>query len=112
MEVDEPIQEPVQQEKPKKKKKKKINLKLKINEDSNHINELSGVGDEAKVVDSMSSSTYSQIHVSQEQIELQDQMDKFAPQVKGDTITLTKKFVEPNETMDSLADVSMTSNSL
>ena len=112
MEAEEPIQNPVQQEKPKNKKKKKMNLKLKINEESNHINALSGVGDEAKIIDSMSSSTYSQIHVSQEQIELQDQMDKFAPQVKGDTITLTKTFVEPKETYDSMSDVSMTSNSL
>jgi hypothetical protein len=39
-------------------------------------------------------------------------MNKFAPQVQGNTITLKKKFVDGAGTLESNADVSMTSNSL
>lgn len=112
MDVDEPM-DPVDQTK-QKKKKKRPGLKLKLPDDHKapQLSESAGVGEETKASDSMGSSTYSQIHVSQAQIDLENDLDKFAPQVKGDTIVLTKKFVEPAATLDSNADVSMTSNSL
>jgi hypothetical protein len=110
MEIDNP--EPVE-EKPKKKKKKFL-AKLKIPEDhSNPTDSGAGMGEETKAADSIiSTGSYQHVIVDKEQIEIQDEMDKFAPQVHGNTITLKKKFAEPAGTLESNADVSMTSNSL
>jgi len=110
MEVDQPMTT----DKKSKKRPKKPLLKLKLPEDHTTPNfETAGVTEETKAADSMqSTSSYNPINVSEEQIDLQDEMNKFAPQVHGDTITLKKQFVEPSCTLDSNADVSMTSNSL
>ena len=99
--------------KPKKKKKKPF-LKLDIPDDNNKpIEEGAGVGEESKVGDSMqSNSSYQNIAVDKEQIDIEDDMDRFAPQVQGNTVTLKKKFAEPTGTLESNADFSMTSNSL
>jgi hypothetical protein len=71
------------------------------------------MGEETKAADSIiSTGSYQHVIVDKEQIEIQDEMDKFAPQVHGNTITLKKKFAEPAGTLESNADVSMTSNSL
>jgi hypothetical protein len=109
MEVDNPD---VQNEKPKKKKKMKPMMKLKI-PDSQPTDSGVGLTEEAKVGDSRSTgSSYHNVVVDKESIEIQDEMDKFAPQVHGNTVTFKKKFAEPAGTLESNADVSMTSNSL
>lgn len=89
-------------------------MKLNIPAESKQpIEGTAGVGEETKVSDSMqSTSSYQNIAVDKEQIDIQDEMNKFAPQVHGNTITLKKKFAEPAGTIESNADVSMTSNSL
>jgi len=104
--------EPVD-EKPKKKKKRPM-MKLKIPEQHTAPEENTvGVGEEAKIADSIQSTeSYQHVSIDKEQIDIQDEMDKFAPQVHGNTVNLKRELVEPTATVDTNADVSMTSNSL
>lgn len=89
MEVDPPLPT---DEKPKKKKKKFLG-KLKIPEDhSNPTESDMGMGEETKAADSIQSTgSYQHVIVDREQIDIQDGLNKFAPQVRDNTITLKSK---------------------
>ena len=89
-------------------------MKLKIpDQHSDPIDNGVGMGEENKIVDSIQSTgSYQHVSINKEQIDIQDEMNKFAPQVHNNVITLSKQFAEPVGTLESNADVSMTSNSL
>lgn len=88
-------------------------MKLKIPEQHTNPDSGVGMGDETKAADSIQSTgSYQHITVNKDEIEIQDGLNAYAPQVHGNTITLKKKFAEPAGTLESTADVSMTSNSL
>ena len=86
-------------------------MKLKIPESTNEqIQNRIGMGEEAKAAESIQSTgSYQNIALEKEQIEIRDQMDKFAPQVLDNTVTLQKEFADPTGTLESNADVSMNS---
>ena len=78
-----------------KKPKKKPGLKLKITEE--HKAPLDwgiGVGDESKAADSIqSNSSFQSILIDKEQIDILDEMNKFAPQVQGKLKTNVKFYI-------------------
>ncbi|CAI2365688.1 unnamed protein product [Moneuplotes crassus] len=111
METDQPMSAAQQ---PVKKKKKRPMMKLKIPEQHTTPEEnVIGVGEEKKVADSIQSTdSYQHVVIDKEQIDIQDEMDKYAPTVHGNTFNLSRDFAEQSVPNTSTADVSMTSNSL
>lgn len=111
MEPDQPMSAAQQ---PVKKKKKRPMMKLKIPEQHTTPEEnVIGVGEEKKVADSIQSTdAYQHVVIDKEQIDIQDEMNKYAPTVHGNTFNLSRDFAEQSVPNTSTADVSMTSNSL
>jgi hypothetical protein len=109
MEIDDP--KPVQI---KPKKKKKPIMKLKIPEEhTTPMDSGMGVNEEEKASDSIQSTgSYQHVNIDKEQIEIDEEMTKYAQQVHNDKFKLSKKFTDPAGTLESNGDASMTSNSL
>lgn len=114
-------------------------MKLKIPEENNiPTDSAMGVGEETKADDSIQSTrsnirkqfcnilakfwiilflklfclSYDRLDIDKEQIEIDEEMTKYAQQVHNDKITLSKKFTDPSGTLESSGDASMTSSSL